>query len=145
MNKGAPRLMTLLGVLAWLSACASLRPPPRASATLVDHAPVVAQDLPAGGAWPGARWWTAYDDPVLTSLVEVAIGNGRDIASADARLRQAQDEVRVAAAGMGLQIGVSGGYTRFRREDAADVVARDLQLPRRLRTYDDAAKEGKRE
>ena len=108
MNTGVSRFTVLLGSLALLGACAALRPPPRASATLVDHAPVVAQDLPAGRVWPGGKWWTAYDDPVLTRLVEIAIGNGRDIASADARLRQAQDEVRVAAAGIGRTLPIGG-------------------------------------
>jgi outer membrane protein, multidrug efflux system len=111
------RIVTLSGALAVLSACASLHPPPRIAATLADHAPVVTQDLAAGGTWPGGQWWTAYDDPVLTRLVELAVGNGSDIAGADARLRQAQDEVRVAAAASGMQVGASAGFSRQRLSD----------------------------
>ncbi len=118
MSISAARRCASLGALAaLLTACAALHPPPRATATLADHAPVVMGDAPAGGAWPGSQWWLEYDDPVLTALITTAIGSGRDIAVADARLHQAQEEVRVAATALGVQIGASAGYSRQRLSD----------------------------
>ncbi len=113
----ARRCASLGALAALLTACAALHPPPRATATLADHAPVVMGDAPAGGAWPGSQWWLEYDDPVLTALITTAIGSGRDIAVADARLHQAQEEVRVAATALGVQIGASAGYSRQRLSD----------------------------
>lgn len=117
MKLRSPGSLASLGVFAVLSGCAALHPPPRKTATLADRAPVVAVDVPAGGTWPGGQWWKAYDDPVLSQLVDIAIGNGQDIASADARLRQAQNEVRVSAASLGMQVDASAGYSRQRLSD----------------------------
>lgn len=101
---------------ALLAGCASLHPPPRATATLVDHAPVVATAA-SGAPWPNAQWWQDYRDPTLTTLIEIAIGNAKDIASADARIRQAGQEVRVAAAALGLRSSASASFSRQRLSD----------------------------
>jgi multidrug efflux system outer membrane protein len=117
MTRRVPGSPATLFAFALLAGCAALHPPPRMTATLTDHAPVVASEVPAGGSWPGGQWWKSYDDPVLTQLVDIAIGNGQDIASADARLRLAQSEVRVSAAALGLQVDASAGYSRQRLSD----------------------------
>src|SRR6201991_1995912 len=43
---------------------------------------------PAG--WPSADWWTGLGDSQLTSLIEEALKDNPDLATADARVRQAQ-------------------------------------------------------
>lgn len=43
---------------------------------------------PAG--WPTADWWTGLGDSQLTSLIEEALKDNPDLATADARVRQAQ-------------------------------------------------------
>ncbi|MEO8315659.1 MAG: hypothetical protein ABI645_12805, partial [Pseudomonadota bacterium] len=117
MTRRASLTMALLVPLALLAACAALHPPPPTTATLAESAPVVMQDLPGGGTWPGGQWWTTYNDPVLNRLVATAIGNGGDIAGADARVRQAQDEVRVAAAALGARVDANAGFSRQRLSD----------------------------
>ena len=59
---------------------------PSTSATLV---PALAID----------RWWTLFDDPALTTLIEAALAHNHDLAAAAARVREARaqlDEVRGA-------------------------------------------------
>jgi outer membrane protein, multidrug efflux system len=103
--------------LIFLPACASLHPPPPVVATLADHAPTFTTDLPAGSAWPGTRWWTAYEDPTLNQLIATAIGNASDMASADARVRQAEQAVRVTAAALGVKTNANTGYSFQRLSD----------------------------
>jgi len=59
-----------------------------------------------------ARWWTTFQDPVLTSLVERAIDSNLDIKLAQARVREAQASRRVAASGLGPTVDAAGSYSR---------------------------------
>ena len=55
---------------------------------------------PAGATVDPARWWTAFDDPMLTSLVERALKDNPDIAIAASRVRQARlQEISAYAVG----------------------------------------------
>jgi len=59
-----------------------------------------------------ARWWTTFQDPVLTSLVERAIDSNLDIKLAQARVREARASRRVAASGLGPTVDAAGSYSR---------------------------------
>jgi NodT family efflux transporter outer membrane factor (OMF) lipoprotein len=48
--------------------------------------------------WPSDTWWTAYDDPQLTSLIEEALVVSPTLAQASARIRRAEAEARRAGA-----------------------------------------------
>jgi multidrug efflux system outer membrane protein len=106
-----------LGLAALCASCAALHPPPPSQAQLRETAPVIAAATPAPGAWPEAQWWKSYADPVLDQLVETAVGTGPTIAGADARIRAAQEQVRVAGAALGLSVDAHAGYTRQRLSD----------------------------
>jgi len=106
----------MVGAVLLTSACAALRPPPKASAELRESAPVVASAEATGG-WPEAQWWKSYDDATLNALVEVAVGTGPSIAGADARIRAAEDDVRVAGAALGVSVNATAGITRQRLSD----------------------------
>lgn len=112
-----PRPLAGLGLALLCSACASLRPPPPSQAALRETAPVIAATAQGHGSWPEARWWQSYADPVLTQLVEAAIGTGPSIAAADARIRAAEEQVRVAGAALGLSVQAQASYTRQRLSD----------------------------
>ncbi|WP_232495982.1 efflux transporter outer membrane subunit [Novosphingobium kaempferiae] len=58
--------------------------------------------------WPQERWWTAYGDPQLDGLVDEAIRNSPDVATALARIRQAQGALESSRAALLPQIGASG-------------------------------------
>jgi multidrug efflux system outer membrane protein len=100
-----------------LPACAALSPPQRMTAKVRDSAPVVAPDALAAGTWPDSQWWKGYGDATLTQLIESAIGQGPTIAGADARIRAAEEEARVAGAALGLSASASARLTRQRLSD----------------------------
>ena len=57
--------------------------------------------------WPAKDWWTNYNDPQLSTLMEQAQANNLDIAQAAARLRQADARARQAGAALLPQVGAS--------------------------------------
>ena len=52
-------------------------------------------------AWPSDRWWTAYGDPQLDSLIDAALRDSPTVALAEARLRRAQAAADRAGADRG--------------------------------------------
>jgi len=61
---------------------------------------------------PDPRWWTSFNDPVLTSLVERTVAGNPDLQQAVLRIVQAR-QAEAAARGAGLpSLGGQGSYTR---------------------------------
>ncbi len=60
-------------------------------------------------------FWTSFDDPILTHLIQQAIDSNYDLKIAGERIRAAHDAVRVAASGGRPQIGI-GAAAESRRE-----------------------------
>jgi NodT family efflux transporter outer membrane factor (OMF) lipoprotein len=58
------------------------------------------------------RWWTAFNDLLLNSLVERAIQSNLDLRQAEARIRQARAVRAFTASGEWPTINVSGSYSR---------------------------------
>jgi multidrug efflux system outer membrane protein len=58
-----------------------------------------------------AQWWKQFHDPVLESLVETALDANRDLAVAEARVREARAFRGISAADLRPSGGVSGSYT----------------------------------
>jgi len=58
------------------------------------------------------RWWTTFNDPMLSSLVDRAIQSNLDLKLAQARIRQARAARNVTAAGLGPTVNAGGSYTR---------------------------------
>lgn len=58
--------------------------------------------LPAAAAdtaaYDAKRWWTEYDDPALTALVDTALTANLDLASAEARVEELAAQFRIARA-----------------------------------------------
>jgi len=79
----------VLALPAWMAGCAVgpdyRRPEPAADASFTGQALVEA----APGA-PRADWWRAFGDPLLDELVAEALLANRDIAAAEARLKEAR-------------------------------------------------------
>ncbi len=57
-------------------------------------------------------WWKAFDDPMLTSLVESAIASNLDLRQAEARIRQARAQRGIVASGLWPEIDASASYNR---------------------------------
>jgi multidrug efflux system outer membrane protein len=107
-----------LAFALFLPGCAALKPPAPTTVQLRSTAPVVA-NTSADSHWPEAQWWRAYDDPTLNALIEAAVGKAPEIASADARIRSAEQEVRLAGAALGLRVDANFQFVRQRLSDNA--------------------------
>jgi multidrug efflux system outer membrane protein len=60
------------------------------------------------------RWWTAFDDPTLTALVDEALANNLDLAAAIARIDLARAQVLLAQSSLfpDARLGVDAGRDR---------------------------------
>jgi multidrug efflux system outer membrane protein len=58
------------------------------------------------------EWWTAFNDPILSSLVEMAVRSNLDVRLAEARIRQARAARGVVGAPLWPQAGSSVLYER---------------------------------
>jgi multidrug efflux system outer membrane protein len=75
--------------------------------------PTVSQtSVPTAGPVELIEWWKAFDDPMLTSLVERAITANLDLRLAEARIRQARATRAGVAAGFWPTLDTSGSYRR---------------------------------
>lgn len=61
-----------------------------------------------------ARWWNAFGDPALDSLVQRAIAANLDLKAASARVREARGARHVVGADGLPQVNASGSYDRSR-------------------------------
>src|SRR5262249_15372747 len=66
-----------------------------------------------------ARWWSAFKDPLLNSLVDRAVRSNLDLRLAEARIREARASRAVTASGAWPTVNVSGSYTRNRASENA--------------------------
>jgi len=97
----------LLGPLTLLALAGCIGPRPEApAATAVAPPPAWRTALPAGGP-VRADWWSAFGDPVLTTLVERGLANNPDLGSAAARIDEARAAARLARAQRTPSVGGS--------------------------------------
>lgn len=89
-------------------------------------------DVPVPSAWKEAqeggvdtrsaeltRWWTAFNDSLLNSLVQRAVQSNLDLRLAEARIREARAFRAVTAAGAWPTVDVSGSYAHIRNSENA--------------------------
>lgn len=58
------------------------------------------------------KWWDTFNDPVLTRLIELAMTNNYNVASALKRIEIAKKEIGMAKSGYYPTIGISGSWTK---------------------------------
>ena len=61
-----------------------------------------------------AQWWTSFDDPILSALIDRGITANHDLREATARVRETRAQRTVASADRWPQLGSSASYTRNR-------------------------------
>jgi len=116
-RKFISRLATVAAV-ATLAACASTQGlhtevRPTDPATL--HAErTFAHVKTSAAAWPKADWWTTLGDSQLDALIDEALRDNPDLASADARARAAQSQVDSANAKRLPTLGADASVTGVR-------------------------------
>ena len=110
------RLLPLAPLLSALAGCASLALPPaplagrpadRPAAPPVWQAPVA-----PGPAAQLSAWWTQFDDPALSSLVEAAQSASPTVSAAGARIAQARAALTLTAADAAPTVGLQAGAQR---------------------------------
>jgi len=66
--------------------------------------------------WPTNDWWQGFGSQQLNALIGDAQRVNDDLAAAEARVRQAEAQVRIAGASLFPTIDVSGGATREKQQ-----------------------------
>jgi len=60
------------------------------------------------------RWWTAFEDPVLTALIDEALANNLDLKSTLARIELARAQVLLAQSSLYPSVNLRAGASRSR-------------------------------
>jgi NodT family efflux transporter outer membrane factor (OMF) lipoprotein len=94
--------------LALLTACAPDLGPAPLIKSADSYATQRSLQAPTTAAWPGSDWWTAYNDPQLTSLIEEALKGSPDLKAAEARVHQAEAQSEQAGAALLPSLGAKG-------------------------------------
>ena len=89
------------------------RPEAKVSAQWLGQAPTAPEAAPTT-AHNLAQWWTAFNDPQLTSLVERSIEANLDLRLAQNRIRQARAALGIAGADLGPTVDTAASYRRSR-------------------------------
>jgi multidrug efflux system outer membrane protein len=107
--------MTCLGLVCWLvlvTGCKvgpSFKPP---QTPVPDQWVGPLPPPPTSAEQDLAQWWTVFQDPTLTSLVERAVQANLDLRLAEARVRQARAARGVAISSLGPTFDATGSYRR---------------------------------
>ena len=106
-----PRTLLATAVAVALTACATTetRVPP------VDLPPTTAATMPGLD-----RWWTQFNDPQLTALIEEALAANLDLRIPIARIEEARASLRLARSFQWPTLDADAGAARTRRSDASD-------------------------
>ena len=67
-----------------------------------------------------AQWWTIFNDPQLTSLVERAMQANLDLRMAESRIRQARAAMGIAGADLGPTVDTDALYRRSRTQSSGN-------------------------
>ena len=100
-----PRLAVIAMLVAVLAACTTT---PTQPPTL---------ELPAASAAPAPampRWWTVFNDPQLTSLVDEALAHNLDLRAAMARIDEARAQILLAQRDLFPSVDLEAGASRTR-------------------------------
>ncbi|MDD4882740.1 MAG: efflux transporter outer membrane subunit [Gallionellaceae bacterium] len=101
-------------VLLALSGCAAVGPDYRAPETAAPAQWQAVHDSGRRDAEVLARWWRQFDDPVLDGLIADALAANTDLATAQAKLREARARRDLAKAGLAPSVTLSGSASRSR-------------------------------
>ena len=98
-----------------LSACALIRHDEKPFATIAPEQIRIADDIQFRSSdWPGQKWWSAYGDPQLDSLIARALSTSPTIVTARTRVAQARSDIDLVRAGTNLQVTALAAVDRER-------------------------------
>lgn len=109
------RLFVTAALACALSACALIRHDEKPFATIAPEQIQVADDIQFGSSdWPKQKWWSAYGDPQLDSLIARALATSPTIVTARTRVAQAKSDIDLVRAGTNLQVTALAAVDRER-------------------------------
>lgn len=71
------------------------------------------------------QWWTTFNNPELTRLIERALASSPDITIAEQRVREARAGLRSVAGGRYPQVGAGAGTMEYRRTGPLNTIYRE--------------------
>ncbi|MEO6994773.1 MAG: efflux transporter outer membrane subunit [Lacunisphaera sp.] len=71
------------------------------------------------------QWWTTFNDPELTHLIERALGSSPDLTIAEQRVREARAGLRSVTGSREPQVGAGAGAMEFRRTGPLNTIYRE--------------------
>lgn len=81
--------------------------------------PAAGWRIDAGATAPvDSQWWTGFNDPTLTALIDQALARNSDVAIAAGRVREARANVELARSQLLPTLDFSGGRARLRSVSA---------------------------
>ena len=113
--RSAPYALAALAVLS-LSACATARKADVRLPAAFETASGQAAPAAPAGAMALDRWWTAYGDPELTTLVDQALAHNTDVRTAQSRLSEIKAQLISAVSQYGPQGDASYSSSRTHTE-----------------------------
>lgn len=111
-----PILLPAIMLLAWFSGCA-VGPDYRRPDTAIPGSFHNSKDAAGVKQEPISRWWTAFNDPSLTSLIEQAAQSNIDLRIAVARVKEARALYGITDSNHWPNINISGSETRSRTSE----------------------------
>jgi NodT family efflux transporter outer membrane factor (OMF) lipoprotein len=113
----------LSGVFLGLAGCTGVGPDYKTPETATPSAWTSAMGAGVSAAQPNAdvleRWWTVFNDPVLTDLIERAHAENLDVKQAEARVREARAQRGMTKAGLLPTVGANASASRTRSSEEA--------------------------
>lgn len=83
----------------------------------------------ANSQWPQARWWDAYHDPQLSSLIVLGLANSPTFQAAKLRIQQSQSSVDLAQSTLGVQATAIAAQNVMRVTDRQTTWPYSISLP----------------
>lgn len=113
----------LSGALSGLVGCTAVGPDYKAPETATPNAWTSEMGRGVSSAQAQAdvleRWWTVFDDPILSGLIERAYAGNLDVKQAEARVREARAQRGITKAGLLPTVGANASASRTRSSEEA--------------------------
>jgi multidrug efflux system outer membrane protein len=107
------RIVVIGSISCGLASCALIHHDGRPVDAIQPEQVRLADDIHlARDGWPAARWWTAYGDPQLNGLIDLALAKAPTMLIARSVVAQAQSNVELIKAGTNLQVTALGAIDR---------------------------------
>jgi len=124
-SRAAPRPLLALLLVLFAGGC-KVGPdfrPPQPQLPQAWFGPTVKPSPAEAAAQDLTRWWTVFNDPTLTSLVDRAVHSNLTVKQAESRIRQARAARQMTASGLGPSLAGVGSFSRSRSAGSGFVVS----------------------